>query len=90
MCGLGLVLGQTAELGGSYLSHSRLPQTVPSLPPHLLDMERPGFVYMALFSDHTRYNVSLLINCFKCFVFDMLLWHVWDSVLAFGFPHCIP
>lgn len=64
VCGVGIPLNRTAVLGGSYLSASHLYAPIHTLPPHLADMEIPGFQYHPLFDGRYRATVSrtVLIN----------------------------
>ncbi|XP_070204536.1 sphingomyelin phosphodiesterase 4-like isoform X2 [Littorina saxatilis] len=62
VCGLGMSLNHTAELGGSYLSASRMQPPAPTLPPHLSDMEVAGFQYQPLFCDRTRYVMAVVMQ----------------------------
>ncbi|XP_076452216.1 sphingomyelin phosphodiesterase 4-like [Babylonia areolata] len=64
VCGVSVPvpMSHTAELGGSYLSASRLPPPAPSLPPALADMEVAGFQYQPLFCDWTRRLVNGLLQ----------------------------
>ncbi|KAL8620227.1 hypothetical protein ACOMHN_064986 [Nucella lapillus] len=62
VCGVSLPLSHTVELGGSYLTASRLQPPPPTLPPPLADMEVVGFQYQALFCDPTRLAISGLLQ----------------------------
>ncbi|XP_046543533.1 sphingomyelin phosphodiesterase 4-like isoform X2 [Haliotis rubra] len=52
-----------SDLGASYLSSDHLPpHLLPSLPPHLADLEAPGFQYVPLFGERMRVQICELIN----------------------------
>ena len=56
--GLTVPLSHTAELGGSYLSASRLQPPAPTLPPQLSEMEVAGFQYQPLFCERSCHVVG--------------------------------
>ncbi|XP_048241169.1 sphingomyelin phosphodiesterase 4-like isoform X2 [Haliotis rufescens] len=52
-----------SDLGASYLSSDHLPpHLLPSLPPHLADLEAPGFQYVPLFGERMHSQIGELIH----------------------------